>query len=149
VIYFAIAGLGFGVPENILYTLQFGAKVGLARIVLTPFFHAATTCMVGYFLIKAKLKETSMLVVGLVLVGAMALHGLYDFGLISGMPLFIVLSLMITVVMATGIFLFYMRATELDQAKGLSRIGIANFCRHCGQANPKHMLFCTACGQRA
>src|SRR3954452_12470435 len=26
VIYFALAGLGFGLPENILYTLQFGTK---------------------------------------------------------------------------------------------------------------------------
>src|SRR5476651_2621069 len=47
VIYFALAGLGFGLPENILYTLQFGASAGFGRILLTPFFHAATTGMIG------------------------------------------------------------------------------------------------------
>src|SRR5665213_3617815 len=43
IIYFAIAGLGFGLPENILYTTQYGAKAGIGRLILTPFFHAAIT----------------------------------------------------------------------------------------------------------
>ena len=33
IIYFAIAGLGFGLPENILYTIQYGAKPGIGRLV--------------------------------------------------------------------------------------------------------------------
>jgi RsiW-degrading membrane proteinase PrsW (M82 family) len=149
VIYFAIAGMGFGLPENILYTIQFGSKVGISRILLTPFFHAATTSLVGYFLIKAKLKEMPLRLVGLMLIAAMLLHAVYDFGLLSGVMLYAVISLMITVVMAVGMFLFYMRATELDQNEGLSVVGNNSFCRHCGSPNHKHQLFCTRCGQHA
>jgi RsiW-degrading membrane proteinase PrsW (M82 family) len=140
IIYFAIVGLGFGLPENILYTTQYGSKVGLSRILLTPFFHAATTSMVGYF---------SLWLVAVMLGVAMLLHGLYDFGLMSGILIFVIMSLMITVVVAVGMFLFYMRATELDQDIGLSVVGNNSFCRTCGTANPKHRLFCSHCGNHA
>jgi RsiW-degrading membrane proteinase PrsW (M82 family) len=149
VIYFAIAGLGFGLPENILYTIQYGSKVGISRILLTPFFHAAITSFIGYFLIKAKLREISLKLVGVILIVAMLLHGIYDFGLLSGVMLYTVISLMITVVMAASMFLFFMRATEIDQDEGLSVVGNNSFCRHCGKPNPSHQLFCTHCGQHA
>lgn len=88
VIYFALAGLGFGLPENILYTLQFGAKTGLIRVLLTPFLHAATTGLVGYFLAKQKVFKRSPFWVVVPLAVMMLLHGLYDFGLTSGTPVF-------------------------------------------------------------
>jgi RsiW-degrading membrane proteinase PrsW (M82 family) len=149
VIYFAIAGLGFGVPENILYTFSYGAKVGLVRIILTPFFHAATTAMVGYYLAKNKLSNKSKWATVVPLVAAMLLHGLYDLGLMSGNGLLVVLSLMITAGMTVCLFLFYMRAGERDQAAGLAAVGHNSFCRSCGFPNPKHNLYCAHCGKRA
>lgn len=149
VIYFALAGLGFGLPENILYTMAYGAKVGMGRIILTPIFHAATTGMVGYFLAKGKLGKQPLTKAGLALAGAMVLHGVYDFGLTYGNPFLIVVSLMITLSVSVGLFLFYMRATERDQATGRSVVGHNAFCRACGQPNPSHSLYCSHCGQRA
>jgi RsiW-degrading membrane proteinase PrsW (M82 family) len=149
VIYFALAGLGFGLPENILYTLQFGTKAGAIRLLMTPFFHAATTGLVGYYLVRCKLAGQSPFRVCLPLVGAMVLHGLYDFGLSSGSALYATGSLLITLGTAGGLFMVYLRAQERDQDRGLSIVGHNSFCRSCGQANPQHHLYCTHCGKNA
>lgn len=152
IIYFALAGLGFGLPENILYTIEFGAGTGLNRIFLTPFFHATTTGLVGYFLIKSKLaqrKKMKLLLTFFVLLIAMGLHGLYDFGLSSGVTIYAYGSVVITLSLSILLFLLYFRATELDQRLGLSAVGHNKFCRNCGHPNPNHNLYCAHCGQRA
>ena len=149
VIYFALAGLGFGLPENILYTLQFGAKAGMVRILMTPFFHAATTGLVGYYLIKRKLAGKSPFGVAVPLAGAMMLHGLYDFGLASGSLVYTGASLLITLGLSVGLFMAFLSATELDQDTGLSVVGHNSFCRSCGFANPHHNLYCARCGKNA
>ena len=149
IIYFAIVGLGFGLPENILYTIHFGTKTGLSRMFLTPFFHAAITAMVGYFFIKSKLAKKSWLRVIPVLLIAMLLHGLYDFGLASNRQSYAIGSIIITLSLSLLLFLLYTRATDLDQRLGKSIVGKNNYCRNCGQPNPKHHLYCVHCGQRA
>ncbi|MEO8105553.1 MAG: PrsW family intramembrane metalloprotease [Candidatus Saccharibacteria bacterium] len=150
VIYFAIAGLGFGLPENILYSLQFGAGVGLSRVILTPFFHAATTGLVGYFLAKSKLAGHSWYSSAPWALGAvMVLHGMYDFGLASGVPLLVGLSILITFAVSVSLFIFFSKAIGLDQAAGLSVVGKNSFCRTCGLPNPHHSLYCVRCGNRA
>lgn len=149
VIYFALAGLGFGVPENIMYTLSFGAHIGLGRILLTPFFHAATCGMVGFFLAKRKLAHKSAIGVWPALLAAMVLHGIYDFGLTTGNDALGVLSILITLLLSAGLFIFYERANDLDQDMGLSVVGNNSFCRSCGYPNPKHLLYCTHCGKNA
>lgn len=149
VIYFALAGLGFGLPENILYTLQFGAKTGAVRLIMTPFFHAATTGLVGYFLIKRKLAGRPAWGIWLPLAGAMMLHGLYDFGLSSGSVIYTITSLLITLAAAGGLFVAYLRAQEHDQDLGLSVVGHNSFCRSCGYPNPHHHLYCAHCGKNA
>lgn len=149
VIYFALAGLGFGLPENILYTIQFGAKSGLIRVFLTPVFHAAITGMIGYFLAKRKILGHSVWTVVIMLSGAILLHGVYDFGLLSGTNAFAALSLIITLGLSGGLFVLFLRATELDQDKGLSMVGHNSFCRTCGLPNPHHHLYCIHCGKNA
>lgn len=149
VIYFALAGLGFGLPENLLYTLQFGTKTGIVRVLLTPLFHAAITGLVGYFLVKRKLTGQSPLWVILPLAGAMALHGFYDFGLMSGSMLYIAGALLITLGTGIGLFVAFLRAGEHDQDKGLSVVGHNAFCRSCGYPNPEHHLYCVRCGKNA
>ena len=149
IIYFAIVGLGFGLPENILYTLHYGTKTGISRIFLTPFFHAAITGMVGYYLIKTKLAKKSWLRVIPVLLVSMLLHGLYDFGLASNRQSYAIGSIAITLGTSLLLFLLYTRATDLDQRLGKSIVGKNNYCRNCGQPNPRHHLYCVHCGLRA
>ncbi len=149
VIYFALGGMGFGVPENILYTLEHGAGIGFMRILMTPFFHAATTALVGYYLAKIKLSKQSRFKIIPPLLAAIILHSLYDLGLMSGNAALIMVSFMITAGLTAGLFLFFMRASELDQEQGLSATGFNSFCRSCGNSNPKHNLYCIRCGKRA
>jgi RsiW-degrading membrane proteinase PrsW (M82 family) len=149
IIYFAIAGLGFGLPENILYTLQFGGAVGIERLILTPFFHAATTGMVGYFLIKGKLAHRKAIRVVPWLIVAMVIHGLYDFCSLSSPVALKLLSVLITFSMSALLFVLYSRATDLDKRFGLSVVGNNSFCRTCGYPNPKHRLYCARCGNHA
>lgn len=149
IIYFALAGLGFGLPENIMYTMQYGEKTGLLRMFLTPIFHAGLTAIVGYFLIKRKLAGQSPWGVLPVLVAAMLTHALYNFGLMSGIGLMTGLSVLITLLITATMFALYVRATELDQELGLSAVGHNDFCRSCGHPNPKRHLYCTKCGKNA
>ncbi len=149
IIYFALAGLGFGLPENILYTVQFGTKAGLARLLLTPLFHAAATGVIGYYLIKRKLAGRSPWPVAFPLVGVMLLHGMYDFGLSSDSMLYNSVAVIITLGFSAGLFWLYLRASEQDQDMGLSAVGHNAFCRACGSANTQHHLYCVHCGQHA
>ncbi len=149
IIFFAIAGLAFGIPENILYSIEFGVTTGLQRLLMDPIFHASTTVIVGYFLSKAKIDGEPLYKTGLALVAVSVLHGLYDFGLFSLNPFFTMLSVVITVVLAAGLFLLFFRAKQLDRQEGLAVVGTNNYCRHCGVINPEHHLFCTHCGAHA
>lgn len=149
IIYFGISGLVFGVIENFLYSATMGGGVGLGRLVLTPFFHAAGTAIIGFFLIRFKLKKQSPIpVIGIYALVAF-LHGLYNFGLVSQIPLLIMISLMISVLLTMSIFLLLMKAGEIDKSLGLSAVGSNKFCRSCGQPNPQQNLYCALCGNKA
>lgn len=149
IIYFALAGLGFGLPENILYTLQFGVKTGVTRLFLTPLFHAATTGIVGYFLIRRKLAGKGALGVALPLAVIIMLHGLYDFGLTAGGAVYAGTALFITLLTSAGLFLLFLKAVQQDRRLALSAVGHNSFCRSCGFPNPEHHLYCTRCGKNA
>lgn len=123
VIYFALAGLAFGLPENILYTMQYGSDAVAGRLFLTPFFHAAITGLVGYWLARTKLSGRPAAWAALPFLAAVGLHGLYDFGLVAGTPLYLGLSVLVTLVLSAGLFVAYLRATHRDQNMGLSAAG--------------------------
>ena len=149
VLYFALAGLGFGLPENILYTLQLGPEVGFLRLIMTPLFHAATTALIGYALIKLRLDKASKGYLISMVATAIGLHALYDFGLLSRRPLLTLVALMVTLGLTASLFVLYFRARNIDETQGLSVVGNNSFCRTCGHPNPKHKLYCSQCGNRA
>jgi RsiW-degrading membrane proteinase PrsW (M82 family) len=149
VLYFALAGLGFGLPENLIYTVQYGAGAGFLRVLITPFFHAAITGMVGYFLIRLKMKGRSVFGILLPLAAAIILHGLYDFGLVTGTTALGTFSLTVALGLSAALFMLFLRASEFDQSLGKSVVGHNAFCRSCGLANPRHHLYCIRCGKNA
>jgi len=148
VIYFAICGLTFGLGENILYTLSFGSKVGIERLVITPFLHAATTGIIGYYLASRKIdrKYTAKFIVAAALIPFM--HGVYDFGVYSGQDFLLLLSLLITLLLTLGLFLYFMQANDLDKA-AIARAAAqtSRFCPRCGRPNMGQKKFCEFCGQ--
>ncbi len=150
IIYFSLVGLSFGLIENFGYVLGFGASDTFARLFLTPFFHASTVAIVGFYLIKKKINhQKSFKMVIFALIGVIVLHTIYDTGLTVNNQLMNLLSIIISVGLAINLFLMYFRARDLDQIYGLAEVGINNFCRHCGQKNKYHLLYCTRCGYHA
>ncbi len=146
-IYFAVGGVAFGLIENLVYLHSSGPHIALARAGLLLFFHPAASAVVGYFLVQHHLDRLPLRYSGLALVTVAILHGLYNFGVSSGSLVWLSISMMITAGLNASLFLFYRRATEFDQAKGLAASGKNDFCRHCGAPNPKHYLFCEHCGR--
>lgn len=160
-IYFAICGLTFGLGENILYTVSFGAGVGITRLLLTPFLHAATASILGYYLVNQKLQPRKRRLFILACVVVPVMHGLYDFGLGAGIPQLQVLSLMLTLLLTLGLFLYFMEANTLDKAVlARTQIGFAvaqtplppsaldNFCTACGKPNTYQRAYCEYCGRK-
>ncbi len=146
IVIFAICGLTFGLLENIAYTLEYGASAGISRLVLTPFFHAAGTGILGYYLVSMKINPRHKTKFWLAPPAVMALHGIYDYGLYSQIPLLLMASLMITLLFSLGLFLYYMEANDLDKVAERVKAN-DNFCPHCGRPNLKHKAFCTYCGR--
>lgn len=144
-IYFGLAGLAFGFVENLSFLFNSTAQVGLSRAYVLLFFHPAATGIVGYFFARRHLDKKPLTHTALAFAGVILLHALYNFGLMSGL---VVMSLMITALLNTAYFLFYRRAEDLDHAAGLSAEGENRFCRHCGESNPKHYLYCEHCGNQ-
>lgn len=122
VIYFALAGIGFGLPENILYTLEFGAGAGVLRFIFTPMFHASVTAIVGYALICHKLGKTTSAGVWAAFLAAVGLHWLYDFGLFSHMLGFIIISLLVSIGLSIGLFWLIARARKRDLADRTAKL---------------------------
>ena len=121
IIYFALAGLGFGIPENIIYTFQYGARAGVGRLMLTPIFHAATVAIVGYYLIQVKLNKRSWWSVVIALIGAILIHGVYDFSLSTDNPIMISIAVAITMSISSLLFINFLSAKKIDQLEGLAR----------------------------
>jgi RsiW-degrading membrane proteinase PrsW (M82 family) len=160
-IYFAICGLTFGLAENIIYTITMGTGVGIARLILTPFFHAATTSILGYYLVNQKLRPDKRYLFVLAAILVPLMHGMYDFGLGAGIAQLQVLSLMLTLLLTLGLFLYFMEANVLDRA-AFARIPMGymplakqvavrppeHFCTGCGRSNSKHQPYCEYCGRK-
>jgi RsiW-degrading membrane proteinase PrsW (M82 family) len=149
IIYFGFAGLAFGLLENIMYTVTFGAGTGLGRLVMTPYFHASLTGIAGFYIASRKIRHIPMTqVVGAIGV-LILLHALYDFCLESGNPLLVLVALQVTGVLVVGLFWFLHLARSLDEKLGLAATHIDKFCPHCGRPNTNRSRYCEHCGQLA
>ncbi len=104
IVYTVAASLGFATVENILYVLQHGIAVGIARAFLAVPGHAFFGAIMGYYIGKAKFKiehESRYLWTGVLL--AIFFHGLYDFLALTQTALAL---LVIVVIIILGIWVF-------------------------------------------
>lgn len=105
IIYCVSAGLGFSAAENYLYVVAFGFQVGLSRAVVTCLAHASFSGVVGYAYGKAVTgSEHGHLTVAKGLALAAALHGLYDFAIMSGL-----VSPLVLLVVIGGLYAYLIR----------------------------------------
>lgn len=84
IMYAVMIGMGFAAFENILYVMQGGLSLAIARMFTAVPAHGAFGAVMGYYVGLAKFdtkNRTSLLLKGLL--GAVILHGAYDFFLMQ------------------------------------------------------------------
>jgi protease PrsW len=88
IVYAVMVSMGFATLENILYTFQYGAATGIARMFTAVPAHATFGALMGYFLGKAKFSHRKELYYAFVALAVATLfHGAYDyFWFIAYMP---------------------------------------------------------------
>lgn len=86
IVYAVVAGLGFACLENIIYVIDGGLNIAIARAFTAVPIHAIAAGFMGSYLGKAKFAtspedEQRLIFIGLVY--AVLIHGLYDFFLFA------------------------------------------------------------------
>ncbi|MDX2003095.1 MAG: PrsW family glutamic-type intramembrane protease [Chitinophagales bacterium] len=82
IVYSVMVSMGFATLENILYVNQYGYGTGIMRMFTAVPAHASFAVVMGYFLGKAKYDTTESFKLKLFgLLGAVLLHGSYDYSL--------------------------------------------------------------------
>lgn len=119
VVYFGLAGLAFGLGENLLYSLAYGVEVGTLRLLLLPFFQASLTALVGYALIRVKLRTGHWLGVVAALLVAIGLHAGYDWLATLTTSSGLAAGLLLGIIINVGLFGLYAHAARLDRLHGL------------------------------
>ena len=171
-VYSIFVSLGFAFFENLLYVFNSGSlSIAILRAVSAIPGHACDAVFMGYYLSMAKQcrilkkfdKEKSFLVKSIFIPAV--LHGIYDFCLMSGRILFVLVFLVFVV------YLYVISIKKLNklsgsnrslniflrrpQPAGMGQMGVQqvapqqnnnNFCTGCGTrlTGP----FCTKCGKR-
>lgn len=110
IVYSVFLSLGFATFENILYVLMYGVKTGIIRAITSVPAHAFFAVNMGYYIGLAKLcsiNGNNKLVNKYKLYSIAIptfLHGLFDFGLMSGQPILIYVSFALVIYLyVTGI----------------------------------------------
>ncbi len=146
-VYASASALGFASLENVFYVLELGAGVMVGRAVFSTLGHLFFSCLwgfpVGMVALRAGRARRSVL---WGLLGAMFLHGLYDYFLFTRSPLVLaVIPLMLLLGRMT-----WRRVKEYQRIspfrEGTLRLLVR--CPHCGRLTPEGGSFCTACGER-
>jgi RsiW-degrading membrane proteinase PrsW (M82 family) len=100
IVYAVYVSMGFAMVENVLYVLDGGLSTALVRAFTAVPAHAIFAVSMGYFLGRAKFNKTRRVTFLFAAIGMpILLHGLYDFILMSEMPMFLLFFLVYMVVL--------------------------------------------------
>jgi RsiW-degrading membrane proteinase PrsW (M82 family) len=96
IIYSGFISLGFATLENLFYVVEKGLAVGIVRMFLSVPAHAVFGVVMGFFVGGARFfRGRKLTFLGLGLLGASFLHGLYDYFLMVGVPFLVPFSLLL------------------------------------------------------
>lgn len=100
IVYAVMIGMGFATLENVLYASNYGIQTTIIRAFTAVPAHGAFAVIMGYYVGLAKFSDTNKLQLLLQgLVGAIALHGAYDFFIFQkNYPALVGLTLVILVI---------------------------------------------------
>ena len=159
-VYAAAASLGFASVENLLYVLEFGPEVMIARAPLSTVAHLAFGGIWGYALgvHHASGRRRPLLVAGALVLGACT-HAIFN--LLVSAPLLIPLAIALTVGGAVWVFRRFEWGQRISPFRyrrnypqtacpscGQHIRAMSRFCRFCGApvVSGRGRLFCGNCG---
>jgi len=148
VVYASFVALGFACFENILYVYDTGLVTGLVRAFTAVPGHVCDGILMGSYLSLAKVNyirgnfELSKKFKLYSLFAPVITHGIYDFCLFWGSPLFVSIFIIFVIVLFIMCF---------KKVKDVSRNNVKflyknRYCTRCG--NPVNSNFCTRCGNK-
>ena len=92
IVYAVFISLGFALVENIMYVIQGGASVGLIRALTAVPAHALFGVVMGYYIGIARFSGVHRAdYIIRALMWPIILHGFYDYCLMSGKPILMLL----------------------------------------------------------
>lgn len=170
IVYTVFVSLGFACFENILYVFTGGLVTGIARAFLAVPGHACDGVVMGYFIGLAKMsqikgdKSKEKMYILLSLVAPALTHGVYDYCLMTGDGLFILLFFVFVIVLFVKCFKMVKKIAKTNRnmitnesaqyVDGKNTPVINNqpitqerkFCTQCGA--PVNSAFCPYCGNK-
>ena len=148
VVYASFVALGFACFENILYVMNNGIVTGLVRAVTAVPGHVCDGILMGSYLALAKFnyikgnKKLSRKFIWMSLFIPALTHGIYDFCLFVGHPLFI----LIFIGFVIALFIICVQKVYDTSKNDIKFIYSNSFCTKCG--NKVNTEYCTKCGNK-
>ena len=147
IVYASFVALGFACFENILYVYSNGMVTGIVRAISAVPGHVCDGIFMGSYLALAKTSQLkgdiklSKKYKILSLVIPTVAHGIYDFCLFWGNPIFICLFILFVI----SIFIICFRKVKQVSRNNIKFKYKNNYCTNCGL--PVTSRFCTRCGK--
>lgn len=145
IIYASAAALGFASLENVGYLLSYGWEVILVRGPFSTLAHVLFSAIWGYLLGKQKFQQktgNTLVISGLI--GAIILHGAFDFLLLSQKGFELVALLLFIFAAALFIYLIHL-ANKHSPYKDMVALLLVR-CAACGHKSGYFANFCNRCG---
>lgn len=148
IIYCVFVSLGFALFENLMYVLAGGFGVGITRALLAVPGHACDGVFMGYFLGLAKYydlqKQTSNKnrSMTLSIIVPTLMHGIYDFLLLTGNTMFILLFFVLVIIM----YIITVKRINSVASIDYNFYYKKRYCTNCGKEVDGN--FCGNCGQK-
>ena len=146
IVYASFVALGFACFENVLYVYSNGIATGLVRAISAVPGHVCDGIFMGSYLSLAKENELRGNIILAKrfkiysLIVPIVIHGIYDFCLFCGIPLF----LFIFVIFVITIFIICFRKVKEVSSRDMVFKYKNNYCTKCGLRITSR--FCTRCG---
>lgn len=147
IVYASFVALGFACFENILYVSDNGIVTGLVRAVTAVPGHVCDGILMGSYLALAKVnehkgdKKLAKKYKYLSILIPIITHGIYDFCLFWGEPIFIGIFLIFVI----ALFIICFKKVKETSSNNYKFKYKHNFCTKCG--TPVTSRFCTKCGK--
>ena len=148
IVYAVFVALGFAFLENLFYVYSMGVSTGLIRALTAVPAHASFGIFMGYYLGLAKLSRLnnnlnlSRKYIAMSIIVPVVLHGIYDYCLLTGEIIFVLLFFAFTIAMFAIAFKKIKQFTSITRNMKYKD----SYCTNCGRI--VESTFCPGCGKK-